>query len=85
METSCYKHRHDSPEAAREHIISIKMDGRSRFDRGGELDIYECDVCGGYHIGHQNRPNKKKNRQPYERNRFKDSRRQKRFRRKNER
>jgi len=39
------KIRYLSREKARSKVFKMSFDGRS-------LDVYRCDFCGGWHIGH---------------------------------
>lgn len=43
------KMRYISSKAARDVMIQVIRAGR---DRGGNLHVYRCTFCGGYHFGH---------------------------------
>ena len=49
------KYRHPTPESAELHLASMEIwnarHGRSR--PGWFLDVYWCEPCGAYHIGHK--------------------------------
>lgn len=42
------KVRHESCGAAWAHLISLRQAGRAH----GSLNVYPCEFCGGWHVGH---------------------------------
>lgn len=48
------KHRHDTKQAALTHLARNRREdsGRSANPNSGELHVYQCGFCGGWHVGH---------------------------------
>lgn len=46
------KHIHESKDKAYRHQVHMRMLTRENFD------IYRCDSCGGWHVGHAMRKRK---------------------------
>jgi hypothetical protein len=56
--SSCLsKHRHATKQEARDHVVQQKRDGGFG---GGDVVIYHCPLCDGFHIGHKMGQNRSK-------------------------
>jgi hypothetical protein len=52
----CGKVTHASKDIAEGHLLLLRHAGKSRErETGRPLHVYYCEVCAGYHVGHDRR------------------------------